>query len=146
MHLDAYNILSEGAEQPAAPGSALLGLPGLKRDWAVGELQKQPWVCTLKVTANRNCPLNRKDVLIAHQLSCRCHGRIVCFQGQPLQQFLSSFPRCKFRSKADTIEEFFFPYQSMHYIQKYPEEWMYMQLLSKFDDSILKSNIVYICC
>lgn len=42
MHLDAYNILSEGAEQPAAPGSALLGLPGSKRDWTVEELQIQP--------------------------------------------------------------------------------------------------------
>lgn len=42
MHLDAYNSLSEGAEQPAAPGSTLLGLPGSERDWTVGELQIQP--------------------------------------------------------------------------------------------------------
>lgn len=73
------------------------------------------------------CHLNRKDILIAHQwvlqISWKGYGLPGPAPGA-LPQFISQVQVPAHRSKADTIEQLFFSYRSMKYIQKYPEEWI----------------------
>lgn len=113
MHLNAYKIRSEGAEQPAAPGSALLGLPGSKKDWTVGELQIQPWVCTLKITADGNLPPEQQGRSDCSSVVLQISWKDYVLPGPApgtAPQFISQGQVPAHRSKADTIEQLFFSY------------------------------------